>query len=84
MPGVALVTKKDMLFCCAGALPVIGTAQQVAEKLAALHAGGLEGVLMVFQAYYQDTLRFSREVQPARRLLLPVQLAAGSRRRPKL
>ena len=54
----------DMLVLGAGALPVIGTAEQVAEQLAALHQGGLEGVLMVFQAYYQDTLRFAREVQP--------------------
>ncbi len=54
----------DMMVLGAGALPVVGTARQVAEKLAALHAGGLDGLLMVFQAYYEDTLRFEREVLP--------------------
>ena len=54
----------DMMVLGAGALPVVGTARQVAEKLAALHAGGMDGLLMVFQAYYEDTLRFEREVLP--------------------
>ena len=48
----------------AGALPLIGTAEQVASKLAALYAGGLDGLLMVFQAYLDDTVRFERDISP--------------------
>ncbi len=54
----------DMLTVGAGAVHVTGTARDVAEKLAALHAGGIDAVLMVFQAYHADTLRFAREVMP--------------------
>ena len=54
----------DMLTVGAGAVHVTGTARDVAEKLAALHAGGLDAVLMVFQAYLRDTERFAREVMP--------------------
>ncbi len=54
----------DMMVLGAGALPIIGTAEQVALKLKALHDSGLDGVLMVFQAYFDDTLRFQREISP--------------------
>ncbi|MEN9727982.1 MAG: hypothetical protein RL434_2348 [Pseudomonadota bacterium] len=54
----------DMLTLGAGAYPVIGTARDVARQLAEIHAAGLDGVLMVFQAYYRDTLRFAQEVLP--------------------
>lgn len=54
----------DMMVLGAGALPLIGTAEQVAVKLKALYDNGLDGVLMVFQAYHADTLRFRLEIQP--------------------
>lgn len=54
----------DMMVLGAGALPLIGTAEQVASKLAALYAGGLDGLLMVFQAYLDDTVRFERDISP--------------------
>lgn len=54
----------DMMVLGAGALPIIGTPLQVATKLKALYDGGLDGVLMVFQAYYDDTVRFSRDIAP--------------------
>ena len=54
----------DMLAVGAGAVHVTGTARDVAEKLATLHAGGLDAVLMVFQAYYRDTQRFADEIMP--------------------
>lgn len=54
----------DMMVLGAGAIPVIGSREQVASKLATLHANGLDAVLMVFQAYHADTLRFSREILP--------------------
>jgi FMNH2-dependent dimethyl sulfone monooxygenase len=54
----------DMMTLGAGAWPIIGTAEDVATQLHALHQAGLDGVLMVFQAYLQDTRRFAREVMP--------------------
>ncbi|MSR14828.1 MAG: LLM class flavin-dependent oxidoreductase [Gammaproteobacteria bacterium] len=54
----------DMMTLGAGAFPLVGTAEDVAVKLKALHDVGLDGVLMVFQAYHRDTLRFQTEVMP--------------------
>jgi alkanesulfonate monooxygenase SsuD/methylene tetrahydromethanopterin reductase-like flavin-dependent oxidoreductase (luciferase family) len=47
-----------------GALPLVGSAEQVAEKLKELYDGGMDGFLMVMLDYYQDTLRFDREISP--------------------
>ncbi|MGE0484000.1 MAG: LLM class flavin-dependent oxidoreductase [Gammaproteobacteria bacterium] len=54
----------DMMSVGAGAVHVVGTAEDVAVKLKALHDGGLDAVLMVFQGYLDDTRRFAREVLP--------------------
>lgn len=54
----------DMMTLGAGAFPIVGTAEDVAVKLKALHDVGLDGVLMVFQAYLRDTLRFQHDVMP--------------------
>jgi alkanesulfonate monooxygenase SsuD/methylene tetrahydromethanopterin reductase-like flavin-dependent oxidoreductase (luciferase family) len=54
----------EMLALGAGAKPIIGTKEQVAEKLANLHRNGLDGMLMVFLSYLEDTLRFEREILP--------------------
>ena len=54
----------DMFTVGAGAVHVVGTAEQVAEKLKQLYDGGLDAVLMVLQAYLNDTQRFAREVSP--------------------
>jgi alkanesulfonate monooxygenase SsuD/methylene tetrahydromethanopterin reductase-like flavin-dependent oxidoreductase (luciferase family) len=54
----------DRMTLGAGAFPVTCTARDVAEKLRDIHAAGLDGVLMVFQAYLQDTQCFAREVLP--------------------
>jgi alkanesulfonate monooxygenase SsuD/methylene tetrahydromethanopterin reductase-like flavin-dependent oxidoreductase (luciferase family) len=48
----------------AGALPVIGTREYVAETLKQMYDGGMDGFLMVMLDYYQDTLRFQREILP--------------------
>jgi dimethylsulfone monooxygenase len=53
-----------MLALGAGAMPVIGTKEQVAEKLAKLYRNGLDGMLLVFLSYLEDTLRFEREILP--------------------
>jgi dimethylsulfone monooxygenase len=54
----------EMFTLGAGALPVIGTAEQVAEKLARLHRSGIDAVLMCFFDYLADTVRFRDEVLP--------------------
>ena len=47
-----------------GALPVVGSKEQVAEMLKELYDGGMDGFLMVLLDYYQDTVRFEREILP--------------------
>jgi len=47
-----------------GALPILGTAEQVALKLKALHDRGIEGALMCLEDYYGDLERFDREIAP--------------------
>ena len=59
----------DRLTLGAGAYPIVGTAEQVASKLKALYDIGLDGVLMVFQAYLADTQRFQRDIMPLLREL---------------
>ena len=54
----------EMLALGAGAMPIIGTREQVAEKLAKLYLGGLDGMLLVFLSYLEDTVRFQREILP--------------------
>ena len=54
----------EMFTLGAGALPVVGTAEQVAVKLKRLYELGMDGVLMCFLSYYEDTVRFGREVVP--------------------
>lgn len=54
----------EMLTLGAGALPVIGTREQVAEKLARLHRSGIDAVLMCFFDYLADTVRFRDEIVP--------------------
>ena len=54
----------DMMTVGAGAVHVIGTAEQVATKIKEMHDGGLNGILMVFQAYLRDTLKFKKDIMP--------------------
>ena len=48
----------------AGAIHVVGTKEQVADKLAFLYDGGLDGVLIIMQDYLGDTQRFARDIIP--------------------
>jgi len=54
----------EMLTFGAGAMPVVGTAEQVAEQLAKLYRAGIDGVLMCFLSYLEDTIRFRTEILP--------------------
>jgi len=47
-----------------GALPLVGSREQVAVMLKELFDGGMDGFLMVMLDYYQDTLRFEQEIMP--------------------
>ena len=57
----------------AGALPIIGTAEQVAEQLARLYELGMDGVLIEFLHYHDDTVRFGKEIVPLLRQLGAVE-----------
>ena len=57
----------------AGALPIIGTAEQVAEQLARLYELGMDGVLIEFLHYHDDTVRFGEEIVPLLRQLGTVE-----------
>jgi FMNH2-dependent dimethyl sulfone monooxygenase len=59
----------EMFALGGGGLPIFGTREQVAEKLDQLYRAGVDGVLMVFLSYYEDTLRFAREIMPLLRQL---------------
>jgi dimethylsulfone monooxygenase len=59
----------EMFAVGGGALPLIGTREQVAETLDRLYRSGMDGLLMVFLSYYEDTLRFEREIMPLLRQL---------------
>jgi dimethylsulfone monooxygenase len=54
----------EMMAYGTGSMPLIGTPRDVAEGLAALYKSGIDGVLMSYLDYYEDTLRFDREVLP--------------------
>jgi dimethylsulfone monooxygenase len=54
----------EMFTLGAGGLPLIGTAEQVALKLKRLYELGMDGVLMSFLSYYEDTVRFGQEIVP--------------------
>jgi alkanesulfonate monooxygenase SsuD/methylene tetrahydromethanopterin reductase-like flavin-dependent oxidoreductase (luciferase family) len=54
----------EMFAMGGGALPIVGTAEQVAERIAKLYRDGIDGLLMCFLDYYEDTLRFDREIAP--------------------
>ena len=54
----------DMFTVGAGAIHVVGTKEQVADKLAFLYDGGLDGVLIIMQDYLGDTQRFARDIIP--------------------
>jgi alkanesulfonate monooxygenase SsuD/methylene tetrahydromethanopterin reductase-like flavin-dependent oxidoreductase (luciferase family) len=59
----------EMFALGASGLPIFGTRDQVAESLDRLYRSGMDGVLMVFLSYYEDTLRFEREIMPLLRQL---------------
>lgn len=54
----------EMFTLGGGALPVMGTREQVAAQIHELYRAGLDGMLMVMLDYYEDTLRFEREIMP--------------------
>jgi len=52
-------------FCLGcGSYPIVGDREDVAAELSALYEAGVDGVLMSFVSYHDDTLRFAKEVAP--------------------
>ena len=47
-----------------GALPLVGTKEHVAETLRDMYNDGMDGFLMVMLDYYEDTVRFDRDIAP--------------------
>ena len=66
----------EMFTLGAGALPVVGTAEQVAVKLKRLYELGMDGVPVCFLSYYEDTVRFGRETVPLLRQMGVVRAGA--------
>ena len=48
----------------AGALPLVGTAETVAEGLRDLYEAGIDGVLLCFHDFLTDTRRVGSEIVP--------------------
>jgi len=63
----------EMFTLAAGGLPIFGTREHVAESLERLYRSGIDGVLMMFLSYYEDTLRFVREIMPLLRQLATIR-----------
>jgi dimethylsulfone monooxygenase len=55
---------REMFAFGAGSPPLLGTAQDVADGMAALYERGIDGVLMCFNRYLEDTIKFGEEVVP--------------------
>lgn len=54
----------EMFAIGGGALPIVGTPEQVADQIAKLYTDGIDGLLMCFLDYYEDTIRFQQEISP--------------------
>jgi len=52
-------------FCFgSGAMPLLGTAGDVADQIAEFHRRGVDGVLMSFMNFVEDTVRFGEDIAP--------------------
>jgi dimethylsulfone monooxygenase len=52
-------------FCyVSGAMPLLGTANDVAEQIAEFYHRGVDGVLMSYMDFVKDTVRFGDEIIP--------------------
>jgi alkanesulfonate monooxygenase SsuD/methylene tetrahydromethanopterin reductase-like flavin-dependent oxidoreductase (luciferase family) len=53
----------------AGALPILGNAEDVVRQIKQLQDSGIDAILMVLESYYDDLARFEREIMPGLRAL---------------
>lgn len=66
-PKILILPRLVPTLCCLfkfDGCPRLFPAESVAGHLKELYEAGLDGVLMVYQAYHRDTLRFERGVMP--------------------
>ena len=64
----------EMIALGAGAMPIVGDCESVTDELAKLYEAGVDGALMSYPDYLEDTQRIGREIVPrlrARGLLCP-------------
>ena len=54
----------EMYAVGAGGIPMIGTKEQVAEMIRDIHLDGMDGLMMVFLDYLNDTIRFKQDILP--------------------
>ncbi len=54
----------EMIALGAGAMPIVGDAEAVAEQLARLYDAGVDGALMSYPDYLADTERIGRDIVP--------------------
>tara|TARA_R110002124_G_scaffold21568_4_gene82594 strand:- start:389 stop:1153 length:765 start_codon:yes stop_codon:yes gene_type:complete len=55
---------ENMIAASGGGLPLLGTAEMVAEQLRAIHESGVDAVMVTLQDYERDLRRFGAEVLP--------------------
>ncbi len=55
---------REMLAFGAGSPPLLGSAEDVAEGIAEYYRRGVDGVLMAYNRYLEDTIKFGNEVVP--------------------
>lgn len=55
---------ENMLAASGGGLNLIGTAEDVAEQLQAVHRSGVNAVMLTFQDYERDLQRFATDILP--------------------
>ena len=54
----------EMYAVGAGGIPMIGTKEQVAEMIREIYDYGMDGLMMVFLDYLQDTVNFKKDISP--------------------
>ncbi len=54
----------DMFCLGGGTYPIVGDREEVAHEIRELYEAGVDGILMSFVSYHDDTLRFAKEIAP--------------------
>ena len=63
----SLGARRSCQGCCRH--PILGNAEDVVRQIKQLHDSGIDAILMVLGSYYDDLVRFEREIMPGLRAL---------------